>query len=50
MTFLIDTAQGAVINAHCRTKWPNGTNIGPQVARRNAGDLLSLAATKAMTT
>ncbi len=31
---------------HCSTKWPNGTNIGPQVARRNAGDLLSLAADK----
>ncbi len=45
-TFLVDTAQGAVIDVHCSTKWPNGTNIGPQVARRNAGDLLSLAADK----
>jgi len=45
-TFLVDTAQGAVIDVHCSTKWPNGTNIGPQVALRNAGDLRSLAADK----
>ena len=45
-TFLVDTAQGAVIDVHCSAKWPNGTNIGPQVALRNAGDLLSLAADK----
>jgi len=45
-TFLVDTAQGAVIDVHCSTKWPNGTNVGPQVALRNAGDLRSLAADK----
>jgi IS5 family transposase len=45
-TFLVDTAHGAVIDVHCSTKWPNGTNIGPQVALRNAGVLLSLAADK----
>ncbi|EMA54765.1 putative transposase [Halococcus salifodinae DSM 8989] len=45
-TFLVDTAQGAVIDVHCSAKWPNGTNVGPQVALRNAGDLLSLAADK----
>ena len=45
-TFLVDTAQGAVIDVHCSAKWPNGTNVGPQVALRNAGDLLSLAANK----
>ena len=45
-TFLVDTAQGAVIDAHYSAKWPNGTKIGLQVARRNAGDLLSLAADK----
>ena len=45
-TFLVDTAQGAVIDVHCSMKWPNGTKIGPQVALRNAGDLLSLAADK----
>jgi len=36
-TFLVDTAHGAVIDLHCSTKWPNGTKIGPQIARRNAG-------------
>ncbi|MFD2373088.1 IS5 family transposase [Haloarchaeobius iranensis] len=45
-TFLVDTAQGAVIDVHCSAKWPNGTNVGPQVALRNAGDLRSLAADK----
>ena len=45
-TFLVDTAQSAVIDVHCSTKWPNGTNVGPQVALRNAGDLRSLAADK----
>jgi IS5 family transposase len=35
-----------VIDVHCSAKWPNGTNVGPQVALRNAGDLLSLAADK----
>jgi IS5 family transposase len=24
-----------VIDVHCRTKWPHGTNVGPQVALRN---------------
>ncbi|ELY86466.1 putative transposase [Natrialba taiwanensis DSM 12281] len=45
-TFLVGTAQSAVIDVHCSAKWPNGTNIGPQIALRNAGDLLSLAADK----
>lgn len=45
-TFLVDIAHGAVIDVHCSTKWPNGTNVGPQVALRNAGDLRSLAADK----
>ena len=45
-TFLVDTAQGAVIDVHRSAKWPSGTTIGPQVARRNAGDLLRLAADK----
>jgi len=45
-TFLVDTAQGAVIDVHCSAKWPNGTNVGPQVTLRNAGDLRSLAADK----
>ena len=49
-TFLVDTAQGAVIDVHCSTKWPNGTNIGPQVALRNAGDCGALLPTKGTTT
>lgn len=45
-TFLIDTAEGAIIDLHCSTKWPDKTRIGPKVALRNAGDLRSLAADK----
>ena len=45
-TFLVDTAQGAGIDVHCSTKWPNGTNVGPQVACVPQGDLRSLAADK----
>ena len=45
-TFLVDTAEGAILDLHCSTKWPDETRIGPKVALRNAGDLLSLAADK----
>ena len=45
-TFLVDTAEGAVLDLHCSTKWPDETRIGPKVALRNAGDLRSLAADK----
>jgi IS5 family transposase len=45
-TFLVDTAEGAVLDLHCSTKWPSGMRIGPKVALRNAGDLRSLAADK----
>lgn len=45
-TFLVDTAEGAIIDLHCSTKWPDETRIGPKVALRNAGDLRSLAADK----
>ena len=45
-TFLIDTANGAILDLHCSTKWPSGIRIGPKVALRNAGDLRSLAADK----
>ena len=45
-TVFVDTAQGAVIDINYSAKWPNGTKIGPQVARRNAGNLLSLDADK----
>jgi len=46
VTFLIDTAAGAIIDLHCSTKWPSGMRIGPKVALRNAGDLRSLAGDK----
>jgi len=45
-TFLIDTAEGAILDLHCSTKWPSGMRIGPKVVRRNADDLRSLAADK----
>ena len=45
-TFLVDTAEGAILDLHCSTKWPDETKIGPKVALRNAGDLRSLAADK----
>ena len=45
-TFLVDTAEGAVLDLHCSTNWPSGMQIGPKVALRNAGDLRSLAADK----
>ncbi|RKS78310.1 IS5 family transposase [Haloarcula quadrata] len=45
-TFLVDTAEGAVLDLHCSTEWPDETKIGPKVALRNAGDLRSLAADK----
>jgi len=45
-TFLIDTAEGAIIDIHCSTKWPSGMRIGPKVVLRNADDLRSLAGDK----
>ena len=45
-TFLVDTADGAILDLHCPTKWPSGMRIGPKIALRNAGDLRSLAADK----
>jgi IS5 family transposase len=38
-TFLVDTAQGAVVDGHC-TKWPNETNVDPQVALLNDRDAI----------
>lgn len=49
-TFLIDTADVAILDPHCSTKWPSGMRIGPKVALRNAGDLRSLAADKGYAT
>ena len=45
-TFLVDTADGAILDLHCSTKLPSGMRIGPKVALRNADDLRSLAADK----
>lgn len=45
-TFLVDTADGAILDLHCSTKWPSGMRIGPKVACVPQGDLRSLAADK----
>ena len=45
-TFLVDTAENAITDLHCSTKWPSGMRIGPKVALRNIDDLQSLAADK----
>ena len=44
VTFLVDTAYGAILDLHCSMKWSDETRIGPKVVLRNAGDHLSLAA------
>src|SRR5699024_7050531 len=43
-TALVDTETQAVLDVHCITTKKHDARIGPQIARRNAGDLLSLAA------
>jgi len=45
-TALIDTETQAVIDVHCTTKKRHDTQLGWQVALRNAGDLHSLAGDK----
>jgi IS5 family transposase len=45
-TFLVDTAENAITDLHCSTKWPSGMRIGPKVALRNGDDLQSLAGDK----
>ncbi|WP_227134348.1 IS5 family transposase [Halorubellus salinus] len=45
-TALVDTATQAILDVHCSTGKPHDTQVGWQVARRNAGDLTSLAADK----
>ena len=32
-TFLVDTAEEAIIDLHCSTKWPSEMRIGPKIAR-----------------
>ncbi len=45
-TALVDTETQAVLDVHCTTEKPHDTQLGWQVACRNAGDLRSLAADK----
>ena len=45
-TALVDTESQAVLDVHCTITKRHDTQIGEQVALRNAGDLLSLAADK----
>src|SRR6056297_2932985 len=45
-TALVDTSSQAILDVHCTTKKHHDTQLGWQVARRNAGDLTSLAADK----
>src|SRR6056297_328875 len=45
-TALIDTESQAILDVHCTTEKTHDTQLGWQVARRNAGDLASLAADK----
>jgi IS5 family transposase len=45
-TALVDTETQVVLDVHCSTGKPHDTQLGWQVARRNAGDLTSLAADK----
>ncbi|MDQ2052644.1 IS5 family transposase [Natronolimnohabitans sp. A-GB9] len=45
-TALVDTASQAVLDVHCTTKKRHDTQIGWQLARRNSGELHSLAADK----
>ena len=45
-TALVDTASQAVLDVHCTTRKRHDTQIGGQLARRNAGELHSLAADK----
>ena len=43
---LVDTKTQAILDVHCTTGKPHDTQLGWQVACRNAGDLASLAADK----
>lgn len=46
VTFLVDTADQAIIDVDCSTRWPNDAKIGPKLARRNVEALRSLSADK----
>ncbi|QUJ70863.1 IS5 family transposase [Haloarcula marismortui] len=45
-TALVDTESQAILDVHCTTEKRHDTQLGWRVARRNAGDLASLAADK----
>lgn len=45
-TALVDTETQAILDIYCTTKKRHDTQLGQQVAQRNAGDLRSLAADK----
>ena len=46
VTTLTGTESLAVVDLQCSVKWKYDTRLGPQVVRRNADDLLSVAAGK----
>src|SRR6056297_2137445 len=45
-TALVDTASQAVLDVHCTTEKRHDTQLGWQLARRNAGEIATLAADK----
>jgi IS5 family transposase len=45
-TALVDSVTRTVCNVQPTAKWRHDTAVGPQFARRNAGDLLGLTAEK----
>jgi len=47
LTALTDRESLAVPDVHISARWKHDTKTGPQVVRRNADDLLSVAADKA---
>ncbi|ARS90729.1 IS5 family transposase [Natrarchaeobaculum aegyptiacum] len=47
VTTLTDVESLAVLDVHISDRWKHDTKTGPQVVRRNADDLLSVAADKA---
>ncbi len=46
VTTLTDTESLAVLDLQCSVEWKHDTKLGPQIVRRNAADLLSVAADK----
>lgn len=46
ITFLVDTADHAILDVHCSAKWPNDAKIGPKLTARNYDKIDSLAADK----